>query len=101
LDEAEFLSDKLSVFVKSHKQTYEFGYKGNNYSIQYEPGSTSNMFGGNSNWRVLSGFLKLPHHKCPADIYEYYGDKFSFEFPVGSGTKLNLKQIANELTKGF
>jgi hypothetical protein len=31
--------------------------------------------------------------------YAYYGDKYTYEFPTGSGNKLNLKQIANELTK--
>lgn len=31
--------------------------------------------------------------------YEYYGDKYLYEFPAGSGNKLNLKQIANQLTK--
>ena len=31
--------------------------------------------------------------------YEYYGDTYMYEFPAGSGNKLNLKQIANQLTK--
>jgi len=103
LDEAEFLSDYgIRSLSRSYKDNpYEFGYKGNNYSIQYEPGeSTSNMFGGNSNWR---GPIWLPLNyliiNALRKYYEYYGDKFSFEFPAGSGNKLNLKQIANELTK--
>jgi hypothetical protein len=31
--------------------------------------------------------------------YRYYGDTYTYEFPTGSGNKLNLKQIAQELTK--
>ena len=31
--------------------------------------------------------------------YTFYGDKYQYEFPTGSGNKLNLKEIANELTK--
>ena len=54
LDEAEFLSDYgIRSLSRSHKDNpYEFGYQGNNYRIQYEPGeSSSDMFGDNSYWR--------------------------------------------------
>jgi len=32
-------------------------------------------------------------------FYKYYGDTYQYEFPQGSGNKLNLNQIADELTK--
>ncbi len=103
LDEAEFLSDYgIRSLSRSHKeQPYVFGYQGNNYSIHYEPGeSSSTMFGGNSNWR---GPIWLPLNyliiHSLRKYYEYYGDKYHYEFPAGSGNKLNLKQIANQLTK--
>ncbi len=103
LDEAEFLSDYgIRSLSRTHKDNpYEFEYQGNKYSINYEPGeSSSNMFGGNSNWR---GPIWLPLNyliiTSLRKYYEYYGDKYTFEFPVGSGNKLNLKQIANELTR--
>ncbi|HRG25512.1 MAG TPA: glucosidase [Chitinophagaceae bacterium] len=102
LDEAEFLSDfGIRSLSKIHETPYTFSYKGNEYSIQYEPGeSSSSMFGGNSNWR---GPIWLPLNyliiHSLRKYYDYYGDSYTHEFPAGSGIKLNLKQIANELTK--
>jgi hypothetical protein len=103
LDEAEFLSDYgIRSLSRSHQEEpYVFGYQGTNYSIQYEPGeSSSTMFGGNSNWR---GPIWLPLNyliiHSLRKYYEYYGDKYKYEFPAGSGNKLNLKQIANQLTR--
>jgi hypothetical protein len=103
LDEAEFLSDYgIRSLSRSHQEEpYVFGYQGTNYSIQYEPGeSSSTMFGGNSNWR---GPIWLPLNyliiHSLRKYYEYYGDKYQYEFPAGSGNKLNLKQIANQLTR--
>jgi len=103
LDEAEFLSDYgIRSLSKIHQDNpYSFGYQGSNYSIQYEPGeSSSSMFGGNSNWR---GPIWLPLNYLIINslrkYYEYYGDKYTYEFPAKSGNKLNLKQIANQLTR--
>ena len=103
LDEAEFLSDYgIRSLSKSHQEKpYVFGYQGTNYTIQYEPGeSSSSMFGGNSNWR---GPIWLPLNyliiHSLRKYYDYYGDAYTYEFPAGSGFKMNLKQIANQLTK--
>ena len=103
LDESEFLSDygirSLSKYHEDHP--YVFGYQGNDYTIQYEPGeSSSSMFGGNSNWRGPIWFpLNYLIINSLRKYYEYYGNSYTYEFPTGSGIKLNLKQIANELTK--
>ena len=58
LDEAEFLSD-LGVRAISHhhlKHPYEFHTNSHTMSVGYQPTeSNSGLFGGNSNWRALSG----------------------------------------------
>lgn len=102
LDEAEFLSDfGIRSLSKIHETPYTFHYQEKEYSIQYEPGeSSSSMFGGNSNWR---GPIWLPLNyliiHSLRKYYAYYGDTYTHEFPAGSGQRLNLKQIANALTK--
>ena len=102
LDENEFLSEfgirSLSKYHEEHP--YVFQYHGH-HRIQYEPGeSRSNMFGGNSNWR---GPIWMPLNymivKALRKYYSFYGNEYTYEFPTGSKNKLNLKQIANELTK--
>jgi len=103
LDEAEFLSDYgIRSLSKIHQEKpYVFGYQGHNYSIQYEPGeSSSSMFGGNSNWRGPIWFpLNYLIIHSLRKYYQYYGNSYTYEFPAGSGVKMNLKQIANQLTK--
>jgi Glycosyl hydrolase family 63 C-terminal domain len=102
LDENEFLSDygirSLSKYHEKHPFVFEHH---GSHQIQYEPGeSRSNMFGGNSNWR---GPIWLPLNymiiQSLRKYYVYYGDKYTYEFPTGSGNKLNLKEIANQITK--
>ena len=102
LDENEFLSDygirSLSKYHKDHP--FVFGNEGH-HKIQYEPGeSRSGMFGGNSNWR---GPIWMPLNymiiQSLRKYYTFYGPTYVYEFPTGSGTKLNLNEIANELTK--
>jgi hypothetical protein len=102
LDENEFLSDygirSLSKYHQDHPFVFEHHGR---YQIQYEPGeSRSAMFGGNSNWR---GPIWLPLNymiiQSLRKYYKFYGDKYIYEFPTGSGNKQNLKQIANHLSK--
>src|SRR5947207_15337764 len=41
------------------------------------------------------------HHICPAlrQYYTYYGDEFTVECPTGSGRRMNLYQVAEEITR--
>lgn len=102
LDEEEFLSDYgIRSLSKYHqKNPFVFQHHGH-HQIQYEPGeSKSDMFGGNSNWR---GPIWIPLNymiiQSLRKYYTYYGDNYKYEFPTGSGNLLNIKQIANELSK--
>src|SRR5213075_1528043 len=40
-------------------------------------------------------------HICPAlrQYYTYYGDEFTVECPTGSGRRMNLYQVAEEITR--
>jgi hypothetical protein len=102
LDSEEFLSDygirSVSRYYKENPYSIEL--HGEEYSIEYDPAdSTSNMFGGNSNWRgpiwmpINYIFIKSLHR-----YGEFYGDSLMVEFPSRSGNKINLRQLARELT---
>ena len=103
LDENEFLSPggirALSKFHLAHP--YSINLKDTNYSIQYDPGdSTSDFYGGNSNWR---GPVWMPINyliiKAIKKYGEFYGDNLKVECPKGSGIMMNLKEVAAELTR--
>jgi hypothetical protein len=103
LDENEFLSEfgvrALSRYHEQQPFVYEVG--GQRHCVDYVPGeSTSGLFGGNSNWRgpiwfpvnyLLIEALERYHH--------FYGDTLQVECPTGSGQMLNLKQVADELSR--
>ncbi|MEJ0081104.1 MAG: hypothetical protein WDM78_09200 [Puia sp.] len=69
--------------------------------MQYDPGdSTSNLFGGNSNWR---GPVWMPiNYLIIQSIRKYgnfYGNALKVECPVGSGVYMNLEEVADFLTQ--
>jgi hypothetical protein len=97
LDESEFLSDygirSLSRYHLEHP--YLFYHNGQEYKVGYVPGdSTSAMFGGNSNWR---GPIWMPVNllllRSLLQLYSYYGDAFTVEYPTGSGQYQSLFEI--------
>jgi hypothetical protein len=103
LDEAEFLSEGgIRALSRAHEENpYSVTVEGNLYTIKYDPGdSTSDMFGGNSNWRgpvwMPINFLVIQSIR---KYGEFYGDELLVEYPSGSGQQMNLLQVANELTK--
>ncbi len=102
LDEDEFLSQGgIRALSKYHeKNPYSVQVDGQTYTISYDPGdSTSDMFGGNSNWRgpvwMPINFLVIQSIR---KYGEFYKDNLQVEYPTGSGKKMNLMQVADELT---
>ncbi len=103
LNEDEFLSEGgIRALSKYHeKNPYTVTIDNMDYNIQYDPGdSTSNLFGGNSNWR---GPVWIPINYIIIQSIrrygEFYGDDLQVECPVGSGNKMNLQQVADKLTE--
>jgi hypothetical protein len=102
LDEAEFLSPygirSLSRFHADHP--YSFWADGREYRVGYLPAdSDSAMFGGNSNWRGPIWFpLNVLIIRALLQYYGYYGDDFQVECPTGSGRRMNLFDVARELS---
>ena len=101
LDPDEFLSDfgirSVSKFHRDHPFALELA--GQRYEVGYEPGdSTTNLFGGNSNWR---GPIWLPINflliEALRKFHHYYGDDFLVEHPTNSGNLRTLSQIADDL----
>ena len=100
-DEKEFLSPyglrAISAFHLDHP--YELDIEGMRATIDYEPAeSTTGMFGGNSNWR---GPLWFPLNFLVVEALERYDrffrDSFTVEYPTGSGNRLTLDAIAQDL----
>ena len=101
LDEKEFLSPfgirAVSRIHREHPYTYRVGDR--EYRVSYLPGeSDNNMFGGNSNWR---GPIWMPVNmlilRALLQYYMYYGNSFAVECPTGSGNRMNLYEVAEEI----
>src|SRR5262249_16695386 len=89
----------LSRFHRDHP--YLVQLDGHSYEVHYAPAeSDSGLFGGNSNWRgpvwfpvnyLLIEALKRYHH--------FYGDSLRVQCPTGSGTEMNVGEVAAELER--
>ena len=98
LDESEFLSPHGIRSLSRHHldHPYIFHHGGQEYKVGYVPGdSTSGMFGGNSNWR---GPVWMPMNlllvRALLQLFSYYGEDFTLEYPTGSGEQKDLFDIA-------
>jgi hypothetical protein len=102
LDENEFLSPYglRSISRFHHQYPYNINVQGRDYGVGYLPAeSDTGMFGGNSNWRGPIWFpINAIILRALLQFYLYYGDTFQIECPTRSGRKMNLFEVAQELT---
>jgi hypothetical protein len=101
--ENEFLSPyglrSLSRYHAEHPYVARVGAQ--EFRVSYMSAeSDSGMFGRNSNWR---GPIWMPVNaliiRALLQYYLYYGNDFTIECPTGSGQRLNLLQVAQEITR--
>ncbi len=103
LDEQEFLAPygvrALSRYHRDHP--YVLHLNGREDSVDYEPGeSSSNLFGGNSNWRGPIWFpLNFLLIESLQKYSYFYGKDYQVECPTGSGAKLPLWEVAVEISR--
>jgi hypothetical protein len=103
LDEEEFLGPHGIRSLSRHHldNPFVFHTGGQEYRVQYLPAESNNgMFGGNSNWR---GPVWMPVNvlliRGLLNLYGFYGNDFTVECPTGSGNRMNLFEVAQEISR--
>ena len=103
LDENEFLSPYGIRSLSRHHlgNPFVFHTGGQEHRVQYLPAeSNTGMFGGNSNWR---GPIWMPVNlllvRGLLNLYGFYGDDLQVECPTGSGRRMNLFEVAKEISR--
>src|SRR5205823_577488 len=103
LDESEFLSPHgIRSISKYHRDNpFTVSFDGVPHTVDYEPAeSTTELFGGNSNWR---GPVWWPINYLLIEALQkydfYYGHDFKIECPTGSGIMMTLWEISQELSR--
>ena len=103
LDEEEFLSPygvrALSRYHTDHP--YVVSVMGREHRVDYEPAeSSTDLFGGNSNWR---GPIWFPVNYLLIEslqkFHYFLGDQYQVEYPTGSGQQSTLWQVAAEISR--
>ena len=103
LDPEEMLSPygvrSLSRYHLLHPFSLEID--GHSWSVDYEPAeSTSDLFGGNSNWRGPVWFpLNFMLIGALRRYSRYYDGKLKVEHPVGGGHMATLDEVADDLSR--
>ena len=102
LDENEFLSPGgIRSLSKVHQAPYKVIIDGIEFGLSYQPGeSKSDLFGGNSNWR---GPVWMPMNyliiQALGKYHSYFKDELLVALPTNSENKVNLKVVAEDLSK--
>jgi hypothetical protein len=103
LDEDEFLSPHgLRALSARHRdRPFVLDLAGSRYSVDYEPAeSTSGLFGGNSNWRGPVWFpVNLLLIEALRRYSRHFADSVTAECPIGSGNRVALQDVADELSR--
>jgi hypothetical protein len=100
-DEDEFLSPYgIRSLSKVHEESpYSLKLDGDGQAIRYCAGDSDTwLFGGNSNWRGPIWFpLNYLLIESIKRFGSHYGDRFTIEYPTGSGVMKTLDQCANDI----
>jgi hypothetical protein len=103
LDENEFLSPYgIRSLSKVHdKHPFTLQVDGREFKVDYAPGeSTTDVFGGNSNWRGPVWFpLNYLLIESLQKFHHYYGEELKVECPTGSGQFMSLWEVAVEISR--
>jgi len=103
LNEDEFLSPfGIRSLSKIHAtKPYIFRADGREYRVDYVPGEgNTQLFGGNSNWRGPVWFpINYLIVEALERYYHFYRNDVKVECPTGSGTFMNLQQVADEIVR--
>jgi hypothetical protein len=103
LDEREFLSPfGIRALSRFHRENpYTFAVERAVYRVDYEPAeSSTGLFGGNSNWRGPIWFpVNMLLIRSLLILYGFYGNDFTVECPTGSGIRMTLFEVAQEITR--
>jgi hypothetical protein len=102
-DADEFLSPYGLRSLSRYHEEHPFGCQvaGRAHTVRYEPAeSSTDLFGGNSNWRGPIWFpINYLMVEALRKYHDHYGDTFTVEVPRGSGNELTLKDAADELAR--
>ena len=103
LDEDEFLSPHgiRALSARHRDHPFAIDLDGATFSVGYEPAeSRSGLFGGNSNWR---GPVWFPVNHLVAEALRrfarFYGEDLQVECPTGSGQRMGLAAVADEVER--
>jgi hypothetical protein len=103
LDPEEMLSPYgvRSLSRYHHLHPFSLDIDGHSWSVDYEPAeSSTELFGGNSNWRGPVWFpLNLMLIEALYRYSRYFDDDLKVEHPVGSGHMATLSEVAEDLSR--